>query len=177
MSEEWRTIPGYEGRYEVSSLGRVRTISTFYVTRDGHKKAMRPRLRKLAVGPTGYPSVRLSDGSGRGRNWKTCQLVARAFLGVPDTPGLEVCHNDGDKLNNRIENLRWDTHAANVADMMRHGSHFWAKRTHCKYGHEYTPENTRIRVGTQHTRICRACAKAESRARYLASLEREEAAS
>lgn len=52
-------------------------------------------------------------------------LVLTAFYG-PCPEGMEGCHHDGDPLNNRLGNLRWDTHVGNVSDSIRHGT-FWPK--------------------------------------------------
>lgn len=80
-------------------------------------------------------------------------LVLEAFVG-PCPPGLEGCHTNGDGLDNKLTNLRWDTHAANMQDRLRHGRNPSANATECPKRHEYTPENTRIYRGKRH---CRAC--------------------
>lgn len=144
--EEWRPVVGYEGVYEVSSLGRVKRVGA------GPGATVGKILRQF-VHPTGRYQVGLTK-DGKGRMEKVHRLVAFAFLGEPQ-PGQEVCHNDGDWRNNTPANLRWDTHAENLKDVFRHGNHYWANRTHCKHGHEYTAENTYLnRSGA---RVCRVC--------------------
>lgn len=72
--------------------------------------------------------VRLSEKPGeKPRCYLVHRLILEAFRGTcPD--GLEACHNDGDPLNNRLENLRWDTHKSNVADRKRHDEEFSVRR-------------------------------------------------
>lgn len=120
--EEWRSILGHEGRYEVSSLGRVRSLLP-------HQGQAGPRILKQNINPvTGYAFVRLFTG-GRPRH-QTVYIhreILRAFVG-PRAPEMEACHNDGDRTNNLLSNLRYDTRSANAQDRARHGrfNHFKA---------------------------------------------------
>lgn len=82
--------------------------------------------------------------------------MLEAFFGPPPE-GTFGCHADGDPANNRLSNLRWDTQTNNLRDVVNHGRHNSANRTHCKRGHEYTPENTRLT--TKGHRVCIQCAK------------------
>lgn len=122
MSEEWRPVVGYEGRYEVSSLGRVRSLDTVAPCRGG-KRQRRPG-RLLSPGFTrGYPYVQLHDGS-PGRHRGSPRLVHRLVLGAfvgPCPGGMEACHWNGDEGDPRLANLRWATSQENKADMRRHG--------------------------------------------------------
>lgn len=88
-------------------------------------------------------------------------LVAEVFIG-PRPEGLDVCHNDGDKSNNRASNLRYDTHSENQKDEVRAGRNVYRNRTHCKHGHEFTPENTYWWNGG---RSCRECKREIQRRR------------
>jgi hypothetical protein len=146
MEEEWKEIPDSGGRYAVSNLGRVR----------GPRGLMKP-----GTNTNGYRHVNvLLDG--RRRTAKIHRLVAVAF--VPgQQPGYDVCHNDGDKLNNRAGNLRWGTRSENILDQVSMGRHRSARKTHCAQGHEYTPENTsRWRPDSQ--RVCLTCRRARTAA-------------
>lgn len=132
MSEPtaWRAIPGYEGEYEVSDDGRVRNVRTMHV--------LRPSLN----GP-GYRQVNLHvDGVRKTR--AVHALVAEAFIG-PRPDGLVTRHLDGDELNNHPSNLVYGTPRDNALDAVDHGTHPNASKTHCKHGHEFTPENVTIR--------------------------------
>lgn len=153
MAEErWLPIPGYEGLYEVSDLGNIRSLDRTVKRSDGKLR----RFKGKAITPTivnGRARVTL-PGNPR-RKHRVHRLVLLAFVGPPP-PGTEACHSpDPDPLNNRLENLRWDTSSENMRDRVRHGTHFWANRTHCPHGHEYTPENTYI--DKRGSRNCRAC--------------------
>lgn len=118
-AEEWRPIPGYEGYYEVSSVGRVRSLSRISTHRNGTRRRVAGRLLKPWVSNQGYPTVSLFREDGR-RSVAVHRLVALAFIG-PRPEGLEVCHNDGVKTNAKVGNLRYDTRQANIADRRLHG--------------------------------------------------------
>lgn len=127
MSEEWRAVVGFEGSYEVSNHGRVRSLDRaipyqkidqysgrlIAVTKHMKGKVLRPGTMK-----SGHQFIVL----GRGNGFCVHALVLTAFKG-PCPEGMECCHGDGDPANNHIDNLRWDTRLANVHDMMRHGTH------------------------------------------------------
>lgn len=151
--EDWRPVVGWEDRYEVSSAGRVRSLLRPQWTEG----ALRTQTNRH-----GYLHVALfRDGK---RTWgRVHRLVAEAFL--RQAPGQDVVrHLDGDKLNNRVENLRFGTAAENAGDTLRHGRHPEASRTHCVNGHEFTTENTWIDEARGH-RQCRRCKTERSRSR------------
>ena len=126
--EEWRPIPGYEGHYEASSLGRIRSI-----------KQPRPYVLKLQWCQDRYSITLSVDGKVHTHSVHT--LVTAAFHG-PRPQGMWACHNNSDPLDNRPENLRWDTPGSNHRDMIDLDRHHYGKRTRCKRGHEYSEENT-----------------------------------
>lgn len=101
--ERWRPVVGYEGRYEVSNLGRVRSLLRASI------KVRKPNLRK-----GGYLYVRLSGKSGG--KWKpVSHLVLEAFVG--DRPdGTESCHFPNGPSDNSLANLRWGTKLDNHND-------------------------------------------------------------
>jgi hypothetical protein len=106
MSEIWKPVPGFEGRYEVSDHGNVYRV---------RRERVRGGLAKQHI-TRGYYYVYLE-----GQSFRVHRLVLRAFVGEPQ-PGQVGCHNNGDPLDNRLENLRWDSVPANIADAMRHGT-------------------------------------------------------
>jgi len=160
--EEWRPVVGFEGSYEVSSLGRVRSVART-VTRSGHPFRVAARVLKPWTMKGGYPAVTLrSDG----KSWSRAvhALVLQSFVS-PRPDGMDACHEDGDPLNNVVTNLRWDTRSGNMQDALRHGTHNHASKTHCKWGHEFTSENTRHYTfpNGSKARFCRACKRDSNR--------------
>lgn len=164
MTEQWAPVPGYEGRYEVSDLGRVRTVARVIPYIDGRLRRVQQRVRKVQLDTRGYPALSLTDNQGRTRTRGVHVLVAAAWIG-PRPEGMEVCHNDGDKTNPRLDNLRYGTHSENAQDAVLHGQHPWASRTSCIYGHPYTPENTYPYRGRRHCRTCTRARLTRSKAK------------
>lgn len=160
--EEWRPVVGYEGIYEVSSLGRVKSLARTFAHPHGPKR-IKARILKLILVKRGYYRVSLC-GKGERQPSLVHQLVAEAFHGPKPTPAHEVCHNDGRPGNNAASNLRWDTHSENIRDTVRHGNHLWANRTHCPKNHPYTPENTYVNRGKRNCRECDRLKNARRRA-------------
>lgn len=105
--EEWRPVVGYEGWYDVSSLGRVRRMRPGLGTCVGHMLSPQASTK-------GYLMVLLYRWRRR-RNRPVHRLVAEAFLG-PCPPAHECNHRDGDKKNSAVSNLEWVT----PSDNMRH---------------------------------------------------------
>lgn len=159
--ERWLPIAGYEGLYEVSDLGRVRSLDRVTPFRNSQRtlrgKVLKPQQSGRASGVR-YLGVFLSK-DGIVRQQKVHRLVALAFMPEGNQDGMEVCHNDGDPYNNRLENLRWDTRSGNHNDKHRHGTDVRSLQTKCKWGHEFTPENTNLYTNERghHIRDCRQC--------------------
>src|SRR5690606_6570320 len=109
--ERWRPVVGHEGHYEVSDQGRIRSVPHVRITKAGQRYPVRGQLLTPAVHPTGYPQVYLSV-EGKTVPRKVHALVAEAFIG-PRPEGHQIAHNDGDRLNSRLENLRYATAAEN----------------------------------------------------------------
>lgn len=123
MNETWQPVPGFAGYYEASSEGRIRSIDRTIrkMGRWGQEVELRLRGRvlKAAVDGAGYLCVHPCGDSGR-EPTNVHRMVALAFHGAPE-PGRHVNHIDGDRLNNRPENLEWCTRAENMAHAARTG--------------------------------------------------------
>lgn len=117
MEEIWKDIPDYEGIYQASNFGRIRTApnKTTYTLRHGYRhwetRIMRGRGNNKQTGAR----VGLWK-NGVCKDWLVARLVAITFLGKPDSENNTVNHKNGNRLDNRIENLEW----LNLADNIRH---------------------------------------------------------
>lgn len=109
FGEVWRAIPGYEGRYEASNKGRVKSLLR-----------SRPRVLKNQHDERGRPIVTLYKTKDAPLTRTVHQLVLEAFVG-PKPIGLVCCHADDDRKNNNLDNLRWDTPESNRNDARLNG--------------------------------------------------------
>ena len=117
--EEWRDCVACDA-YEVSSHGRVRSLDRRVLGRWGSTRLVRGRILALAANTKGYLFFGVCvDGSQRPHYVHTA--VAEAFHG-PRPPGLEVRHRNGDKSNNRADNILWGTRSQNAMDRVEHGT-------------------------------------------------------
>lgn len=129
--ETWKPVVGFEGAYEVSDLGQVRSVDRSWrqKSKSGsdylHKK--KGKLLRPGIGGNGYPTVVL----GRKAGSKTVHsLVAASFLG-PCPIGQEVRHRNGDRADPRLSNLEYGTRSQNIKDAVAHGTWFSeARREH-----------------------------------------------
>lgn len=120
--ENWKAIPGFEGFYEVSDQGRVRSVERTVTVRgrsDGQTaKIIRERILKPGLS-SGRPVVNLRSDTDR-RHALVHHLVLEAFVG-PCPDGMECRHLDDKRRNNALRNLEWGTRRENMADRKRNG--------------------------------------------------------
>lgn len=158
MIEIWKDIKGYEGRYQISNLGRVKSLCRL------EEKIMHPVTTKK-----GYLQVRLSSGQCT-KGLKVHRLVALNFIPNPnDKP--EVNHLDGNKKNNLVTNLEWCTPKENMGhasqnNLLRDVS--GNKNPNCKRINQYTTDGKFIKtwcsifditkeLGAERHGICKCC--------------------
>ena len=163
--EEWKDINEYEGYYQVSNHGRVRSLDrevphAIYGSQPIKGKEMKQNLRT-----DGYLCVHLRKNDVR--EVRTVHsLVAEHFIGERPLD-YDVCHNDGNRTNNRAENLRYGTRSENIMDsVVEHGTHYQAFKTHCRRGHELGGPNRR-----EHSRECLACSRGNATVRHHTDLK------
>lgn len=161
-TERWRAVVGYEGHYEVSDWGRVRSLDrTLPVSRRGFTSRFYPgRTRRLGLSSSGRMHVALY-----GKQWQVHHLVLSAFVG-PRPSGTECCHNNGNPVDNRLVNLRWDTHRSNCMDMQVHGTAHQRNKSRCPRGHPLDQPNLVRNTAASGWRGCLACHRAITSLRH-----------
>ncbi len=124
MEEEiWKDVIGCEGLYQVSNHGRVKSLNYH---RMGIAKILKPKKH----GKYNHLHVDLRN-NGQRKDCFVHRLVLTSFVGCcPE--GKECLHLDGNASNNRLENLRWGTHAENMRDMINHGRSKKGNKYHSK---------------------------------------------
>ena len=155
-AEQWKPVPGYEGLYEVSNLGRVRSLDR--TKTNGHK--WKGRILKQPSLRSGYKLVSLWK-NGKQKSALVHRLVLFAFVGA-QPEGRETRHKDGNNSNNTLDNLSWGTPSENNLDIVDHGNHIHASKDACPQGHPYDEENTYWYPG-QPRRACRICRRENNR--------------
>lgn len=110
-SEEWRDIKGYEGIYQISDCGRVKSLGRMVHMHNGYRytneRFLRPDIKK-----NGYLFYHLYPGDRTEKSEYAHRLVAQAFIPNPSHK-KDVNHIDGNKLNNCVDNLKWVTRSEN----------------------------------------------------------------
>ena len=109
MKELWKPVKGYETIYMISNKGRIKTVSRYIVYRKGTAAVfVKGRILNPVVNKRGYVHIRLNDK----KDYSIHRLVALAFIDNPDNlPTID--HIDGNKQNNRVDNLEWVTYKEN----------------------------------------------------------------
>lgn len=102
--EIWKSVVGYEGKYQVSNKGRVRSLN--------YHREKRIKIMKSRIMDSGYEDIRLCE-NGKNKAHLMHRLVAKAFIPNPDNKRC-VNHIDGDKSNNLLDNLEWVSYQENT---------------------------------------------------------------
>ena len=125
MKEIWKDIKGYEGCYQVSNLGRIKSLDRMTNNQYGEYFMKGRILKNSIIKDKGYCRVSLNNGDGK-ISKRVHRLVAEAFVPNPENKP-EVNHIDGNKQNNRADNLEWCTNKENIEHSIRTGL-----KKHCK---------------------------------------------
>lgn len=160
--ERWSPIPEWDGWYEASDCGRVRSIPRVVHLRSGHSRTYRSRLLTPDYSKRDYPRVCLRrNGAG---SWRYVhRLVLSAFRG-PAPVGMNGCHSDGNPANCHLSNLRWDTQTNNLLDAVLAGDHWQVRKRVCPMDHRLEHPNlvrSQLTIpGRRGGRSCLACSRA-----------------
>ena len=111
MKEVWKDIPGFEGFYQVSNKGQIKSLSRELINKNGKKSVLKEKIMKKQLFNTGYYKVRLTDNEGDKKNYFIHRLMMLAFVGDSDK---QVNHIDGVKTNNVLENIEYVTPRDNL---------------------------------------------------------------
>ena len=126
--EIWKSVKGYEGIYEVSSKGRVRSLDRVVIDINGNKQNLKGCVRKLSLSTEGYPIVNLNR-QGVKKTRTVHQLVAESFLGhTPSKYNLVVDHINGNPTDNNVSNLQLVTARANASTCYRADRNEWSSK-------------------------------------------------
>ena len=120
--EIWKDIPGWQDFYQASNRGHIRSINrTVKTSRRESLTKFKGKVLNACKIKNGYLMVSLTAPSRQLKHAYVHDLVLVAFKG-PKPKSREACHNNGDKTDNKISNLRYDTRSANAQDRNKHGT-------------------------------------------------------
>lgn len=113
-----RDLEGYEGLYQISNLGNVKSLDRYIINKNGDKQYFPGKYLTQGISDN-YLKVTLSKNN-KQRTFRVHILVARAFIPNPENKP-EVNHIDGNKKNNKVNNLEWNTRSENELHAYKNG--------------------------------------------------------
>jgi hypothetical protein len=144
MREIWRDISGYEGSYQVSNFGRVKSLFRSKIITSIKRTCLihyKGKIKNLTPDTKGYVRVRLSDGRYNQKTFKVHRLVALAFISNPFKKS-DINHKDCNKVNNHVKNLEWCTKIENIKHARQHGRF---QRPKCENNHNAKLSNKQVK--------------------------------
>lgn len=161
--EKWKAVPGFDGRYEASTLGRLRSLFT------AKNRTPAIRVLKQTSDNLGYFHVRLRLGENDRQKIHVHRIVALAFL-AEDPLRNCINHLDFNRKNNRPDNLEWVTRGDNIRYSVRHRRHCFGERT---ANSKLTEEDVRLLRSAYSTQLRDAIALSRgAKARYVRAVAR-----
>lgn len=115
--ENWKDIVGYEGIYQASDHGRIRTVQgkTTFTVKHGIRKWEGRIMKPRGINPVTGHRVTLWKNK-ISKEYLVARLICSTFIGIPENPAMTVNHIDGNRFNNNLNNLEW----LSLADNIRH---------------------------------------------------------
>lgn len=167
--ERWLPVASYEGWYEVSDHGRVRSLDRTVDEARGRSVRHKGKLLALqwntARSGKGYWVIRLYKNSA-GETKYVHRMVLDAFVG-PCPEGMESRHGPNGSIDNNLSNLSYGTRHQNSLDRVRDGTHNNRSKMFCPYDHKLvTPNLVKFKLEKLNIRSCFACERARNRAYY-----------
>ncbi len=139
--EIWKNIRGFDGYYQISSFGRVRSVDRWIVTITGRKILYKSKIRKLGYDKDGYARLSLTKNKCV-THFRVAFLVTENFIGDIPT-GYVVAHKDGIRTNNKVGNLKVCTQLENIRDKITHGTMAFGSKTNNAKLKEYNIKEIR----------------------------------
>jgi len=118
--EEWKDILGYEDKYQVSNTGKVRSM---------HYNKTKGLIKEVKYFLAGYGYRTISLWKNNKNRKRSIHILVLETFGSPRPEGMQVCHINGDRFNNHIDNLKWDTPLNNTREKVKHGTQFRGEQT------------------------------------------------
>lgn len=134
--EKWLPLVGYEGYYEISDQGRIKSLSRSHVCKNGRLRKVKERIKQCYLNIDGYPVTTLyKEAVGKAK--RVPVAVLEAFCGPRPSCEHVAMHLDNNKTNNFLSNLKWGTNSENVRHSVISNTHYspnhWANQTGAKH--------------------------------------------